>query len=257
MWPFEVEPIDIALNCLKGAVVSLAIWGGASWKAQRLPSRLTVAPVLMNEPIQSPTLKLPLQTQRNGNAYQIQPVFEYEIWGLVVSDHNSSGWDDYEHARWNDYLNTKDICVIWGANLSNSHLADLKFSHGQWTCYVQTKSGEAWQEFQINKLSNNHLLPASAQIEKIIRRAHVGDEIHIQGQLVNYSVNNGPPRNSSITRDDTENGACEIIYVDDFEIIARHNILWIQIATVSQWIAGALGVGFLFFFFGGAYLKKS
>ena len=36
---------------------------------------------------------------------------------MIVSYHHSASFIDISHKQWNDYLNTKDICVIWGRNV--------------------------------------------------------------------------------------------------------------------------------------------
>ena len=49
----------------------------------------------------------------------------------------------------------------------------------------------------------------------------------MKGQLVNYAnLNNKFSRGTSITRNDTGNGACETIYVEDFEIIKENSPGW-------------------------------
>jgi hypothetical protein len=111
---------------------------------------------------------------------------------------------------------------------------------------VKTSSDEAWSSFKWNQLSNNHLLPGNSEIEKRIKAARIGDEIHLKGQLVNYSINHGPKRQSSVTREDKENGACEIIYVNDFQILNRHNALWINLARIGKWLSVISGLALLF-----------
>lgn len=223
-----------AIFCLKALVLFLLLWSLGYWQGLKIPMATVDLQNLKKEPYQAATTKKPFEVTANGHSYQIEPLYDYEIWGLVVSDHDSSGWTDTEHESWNDYINTKDICVIWGDNIGNPHLSALNFSHGNWTCYVSTKNGNAWQSFNMNQLSNNHLIPANAQIEKLIAKSNVGDEIRIKGQLVNYSVNKGKPRTTSTVRTDKENGACEIIYVDEFSTMARHNGFWINLAKVGK-----------------------
>ncbi len=244
------DPTRNLFLCLKCVFISLILWAFAYWQSIQVPNHFSNLKDLQNEPRQTETDKEPFNIAVKQHSYQIQPVFEYELWGLIVEDHDSSSWIDTSHAQWGDFLNTKDICVIWGQNLTNRYLHDLKFSHGDWTCYVKTSSNEAWSSFKWDQLSNNHLLPENSEIEARIKTAHIGDEIHLKGQLVNYSINHGPKRQSSITRDDRENGACEIIYVNQFQILNRHNALWIGLARIGKWLSVIFGLGLLFLLFG-------
>jgi hypothetical protein len=244
------DPTKNLFFCLKILLISVILWAFAYWRSIQVPNQFSNLKDLHNEPVQTSTDKEPFDLKVKGHSYQIQPVFEYELWGLVVEDHDSSSWLDTSHAQWGDFLNTKDICVIWGNNLTNRYLKDLKFSHGDWTCYVKTSSDEAWSSFKWDQLSNNHLLPQNSEVEKRVKGAHIGDEIYLKGELVNYSINHGPQRRSSTVRTDRENGACEIIYVNEFKILTRHNVLWITLARIGKWLSIIFGLGVLLSFFG-------
>jgi hypothetical protein len=244
------DPTKTLFLFLKLIFISLLVWIFSYWRSVHVPTQFSNLKELQNEPVQVETTREPLDLEVKGHRYQIQPVFEYELWGLIVEDHDSSSWLDTSHEQWGDFLNTKDICVIWGKNVTNPFLKSFKFSHGDWTCYVKTSSSEAWSTFRLDQLSNNHLLPGNREIETKINSAHIGDEIHLKGQLVNYSINHGPQRRSSTTRDDKENGACEIIYVNQFQILSRHNALWITLARTAKWLTIIFGLGILFAFFG-------
>lgn len=220
--------------------------GLSYWQSHKVPERIELHGQLQKDPLQTETTKKTFSTETKGHRYQIVPIYDYEIWGLVVSDHSSDSWIDTDHEAWNDYINTKDICLIWGENISNPHLSKFDFSHGNFTCYVKTSSSEAWQSFQKDKLSNNHLIPSNHEIGKLIANSHVGDVVRIKGQLVNYNVDEGPFRKTSTLRTDMENGACEIIYVNEFETLTRNNIIWIQIFTLSKIVCLGLILALLF-----------
>lgn len=232
-----MSSVDRTFFLIKLFFVSVIIWGFAHWKSNQVPNRIQETASLQNEPIQTPTTEKVFTTTVNKQSYQIEPVHDYEIWGLVVADHDSSSWYDITHEVWNDFINTKDVCVIWGTNTSDFLLKELNYSHGNWTCYVQTRNGEAWQKFNMEKLSNNHLIPGTASVKKAIAAAHIGDVIRIKGHLVNYSINGGPQRKTSVVRNDRENGACEIIYVKEFDTLIRHNQFWTQLSRLSKLFA--------------------
>ena len=58
--------------------------------------------------------------------------------------------------------------------------------------------------------------------------ARGGDQVHIRGMLAEYSHNHGFAfkRGTSLTRDDTGNGACETIYVQDAEVLHAGGAPW-------------------------------
>jgi len=58
----------------------------------------------------------------------------------------------------------------------------------------------------------------------------------LKGYLVSYSKKGESfVRTSSITRDDVEDGACEVIYVTDFKILKKSNTFWQEIFTLSKY----------------------
>ncbi|MGZ5280492.1 MAG: hypothetical protein ACXWC9_11140 [Pseudobdellovibrionaceae bacterium] len=191
------------------------------------------------------------QVEKGSHFYSIQPKANYKIWGLVVATHDSSSWMDITHQQAGDFFNTHDICVIWGENASSQYLKKWKFSHGDWTCYVQTNSMKSWKAFRGDQLSNNHILPQNAEVLDVIRSAQVGDQIEISGQLVDYSTDDGPPRKTSLIRTDTENGACEIIYATGARFLARPPLIWRALEKLSLL---SIGAGILLMLFGAGAL---
>jgi hypothetical protein len=58
-----------------------------------------------------------------------------------------------------------------------------------------------------------HLIPADDAIKAVLFAARVGQVLSLDGELVDVTRKNGWAMKSSLTRDDTGAGACEVIYV--------------------------------------------
>jgi hypothetical protein len=209
------------------------------FQKDRLPGKEEILPELYRAPIQTETDKEPFKIEKGGITYEITPLFDYELYGLVVSGHNSKSWLDYYHEKWEDFINLKDVCVIWGGNIESEVYQEMKFKNGSFTCYADFKSGVdrnvIYQKFKNEALSNNHLLSADGEINKKIRKARDGDQIHLKGYLVQYAHDDFQ-RGSSITRTDSGNGACETIYLTDFRIIKEANIFWRLVFTSVKYL---------------------
>ena len=64
----------------------------------------------------------------------------------------------------------------------------------------------------------------------------IGDQIYLKGYLSQYShSNNSFNRGTSITRTDTGNGACETIYIEEYEILKKANPLWRNLYNLSKY----------------------
>lgn len=200
-----------------------------------LPAPAELRNELRNEPVQEPTQAPPFATTVGGITYTVKPMGDYEIWGLVVSSHDSDTWWDWIHKAWNDQLNVVDLCVVFAENVTSGGYVGLEYSSGQFVCNVQTSSSERWQRFSMRALSNNHLLADRPSVVARLRSVQVGDQVRIRGALAEYAHNHGFAfkRGTSMTRDDTGNGACETIYVQEVELLRAGGGPWRWL----QWVA--------------------
>ncbi|CAN5210507.1 hypothetical protein BH09PSE6_BH09PSE6_11980 [soil metagenome] len=222
-----------------GFLCLLASW----WFGGILPPRSQLAQSVLAEPSQTPTRTAPFSTEVDGVEYQVKPVFDYEIDGLVVSEHDSASFFDIIHADWNDRINVVDLCVIWGANAADGAYEKMEFSSGQFVCYYRTNDRDAAQPQYFRALSNNHLLTDDPRVAKRLRTVRVGDQIRLRGQLVEYSHDHGFAfhRGTSTTRDDTGDGACETIFVRDVTLL-RSGASWPRLLGWLGCVLAVMGV---------------
>jgi hypothetical protein len=214
----------------------------------RLPDKSLIRESLLQDPVQTiDGVPEPFEVSRKNVTYTVTPLFSYELWGMIVSYHHSASFVDLSHKLWNDYLNTKDICVIWGKNVVSGVYKRMTFSNRDFTCFYRYPDRETGELFTENCLSNNHLLPANPFVADAVMKARKGDQIRFKGWLVSYGQKGAPySRGSSTVRDDRGNGACEVVYVTEFEILREANAGWRALYKLS-FALGALSLAALFF----------
>ncbi len=76
----------------------------------------------------------------------------------------------------------------------------------------------ARRDIELNS-ANMHMVPANAEVERTLRSLHTGQRVTFSGYLIEARATDGWRWKSSLTRDDTEAGACELVWV---EKIAAH-----------------------------------
>jgi len=213
---------------LKTAIcVGILIFFVALIQKNKLPNKESLSSQLYQEPLQTKIRKDPFNVSKGGMVYTITPLYNYTLFGLVVSCYDTWEWYDWNHKKWKDFINVKDVCVIWGENAKTGVYQRMTFSNESFTCYYNSDDREVWKIFTENCLSNNHILSADKNIFKTLARVRKGDQIYLKGYLARYSRSDGTcTRGSSITRTDRGNGACETIYVTDFSILKRANSFW-------------------------------
>jgi hypothetical protein len=214
----------------------------------RFPGRDAILPELLQEPVQTDTdLPAPFDVTRKGVTYTVTPMFNYELWGMIVSYHHANSFADVSHEAWKDYINIKDICVLWGKNLETAIYTRMKFKNRDFTCFYTYPDQETGQIFSENCLSNNHLLPADTVVAATIMSARKGDQVHFKGWLVSYGIKGSPYRRvSSTTRYDRGNGACEIVFINEFEIQRAAHPGWRAIHQLSL-VLGTVSAAALLF----------
>ena len=218
------------LNTLLG-LISVVLLVSAASHQNDLPPFADIHPALLTEPQQVQIQRPAFEVKRKQVTYRIEPLYDYTLYGLVVSRHDAGSWLDSIHSYWNDYLNVVDVCVVWGRNLKSGFYAnpDVRFTSGQFTCYVHPANLHVWQAFDATSLSNNHLLAERASVIRKLRTVRVGDQIMLRGSLAQYSHNYRGAhfsRSTSVTRDDVGNGACETVFVDQVEVLREGNAGW-------------------------------
>ena len=63
-----------------------------------------------------------------------------------------------------------------------------------------------------------HMVPATPEIAARLRAVNRGDLIDLRGYLVEIAFPDGGEWRSSLTRTDSGNGACELVWVEDFSV---------------------------------------
>lgn len=214
------------------------------FKRNEFPLDYSIPAALLEEPSQSKIEEAPFAVSYGGVGYRVEPKFDYILTGLVVSFRHHDG-DSMLHKLWNDHFNVSDVCVVWGGNTQPNLLRDLDFWNGQFTCNVKTDDAKVWSRFRTDQLSNNHLVSADDYLRKKIATVKVGDQIRIRGKLSAYSAENGGTRGTSTTRTDTGNGACETIYIEDFQVMQSMDSLWRTLLFLSWIILPLSLIGYL------------
>jgi len=62
------------------------------------------------------------------------------------------------------------------------------------------------------------MVPANSLVEKKLKKIRRGDIVNAQGFLIDVDHESGFLWRTSMSRDDTGNGSCEIFYVEQLEI---------------------------------------
>ncbi|MEA1963317.1 MAG: hypothetical protein U9M94_03730 [Patescibacteria group bacterium] len=207
---------------------------------RKYPHLSELLPELKNYPIQEATVRENFSFDYRNTKYNVIPLAEYELWGMVVTHNNINTWYNFYHDK--DSVNIKDLCVVWGDNIETGAYMAMKFKSGEWTCYTKYKrpvNRELVFKYNHDNLSNNHLLTDNPEVRQKIRNAKIGDQIYLKGFLAaygEYGTDEKYYRSSSMSRTDHGNHSCETVFVEDFEILKKANTVWYLIYSIGKYV---------------------
>ena len=87
--------------------------------------------------------------------------------------------------------------------------------------------------------------------------AETGDYIRFKGLLASYqNPGNGFSRGTSTVRTDTGNGACETVYLSEFEVIRKANARMRSLYQFAKWFTILAMIGYVVAFFNAPVHKR-
>lgn len=112
-----------------------------------------------------------------------------------------------------------DLAMGWQRMSDQSVVDEIDISqHGRW--YTWRTDSLPIPLRDIERCSANmHMIPKDDRVRKKLLAVRTGEIVFIEGYLVNVWASDNWTWNTSTTRDDTGGGACEIIWVETFEVV--------------------------------------
>jgi hypothetical protein len=108
-----------------------------------------------------------------------------------------------------------DLAVGWGPMSDSAVLADLDiWQSGRFYFWHYDDEPPIPTPVIESHSANWHLVPANDVVWRKLRNLRVGDVVKLEGMLVNLENPDVGTMTTSLRRDDTGAGACEIVYVE-------------------------------------------
>ncbi len=112
-----------------------------------------------------------------------------------------------------------DVAFGWNQMSDSSVLEKLNISQSNRFYFYNWDNDNLIDSSVVSVNSANmHLIPSTKDIESKIKKLRVGNIVNLSGQLVRVDFKDGSEMKSSLSRDDTGAGACEVIWVTSLDI---------------------------------------
>jgi hypothetical protein len=190
-----------------------------------------IAPEVLEQPVQQTSYSSEkIEFEKDSYKYTLSPVAKYTISGLVVSKKNYRVFSIYK----TDSVFPYDLCLIWGSNVQSGVFRNraVRFAQDCRWCTVEWSGNVIFNQ---QELSNNHLLTNDRDVADTVKSLVAGDQVTIRGKLVNVKAvlvgKAGEYDAKSVewltskNRIDKGAGACEIIYVEDIQVLRKSNLI--------------------------------
>lgn len=187
--------------------LALIVYGGYHTWQKRAVSYLpgVVAPA---DPIQT---NADVSTITSKNNYKLEPLANFEIEARVL------GAEHYYMDKFADLIPI-DLALGWGRMSDESVLKDVKISQSDRFYFWHVDNFMIPREEIETHSANMHMIPVDDSVEKTLNELRVGQVVKIKGYLVEAISSAGVHWRSSLTRNDTGAGACELILVKSVSV---------------------------------------
>lgn len=142
--------------------------------------------------------------------WTLTPLATYSIHARVLSKRKYSSDATSE-------ISPLDLLVGWGPMSDSAVIETMDFRQSQRFGYWQPDAASPLSPDEITlHAANMHLIPANDSVRDRLNSLRVGSLVQLRGKLIeaNRSGDSGNPWISSLTRTDSGNHACEILYVE-------------------------------------------
>lgn len=142
--------------------------------------------------------------------YSIYPLQDFSLEARVLSR------EDYRLGREAD-LSPTDLALGWGPMADPNILAGIQITQGnRWYFWRADPMPIPRREIETHS-ANMHMIPANDSVARTLAQVGKGQRIRLSGKLVRVEGDDGWRWVSSLTREDTGAGACELVWVESLE----------------------------------------
>ena len=182
------------------ALAVAGLYGLWPQAALRHPPGVLVA----TEPVQQ---LIPAKPLGDAHGFTLTAVALYSVQARVL--HTKRYWADGAD------LVPYDVALGWGPMSDQAVLDQLRIAQSNRFFFYQWRNAPPIPEKEIAcHAANNHVIAASSEVAKVIRKLRAGQVVTLRGYLVNATKADGFLWPTSLSRTDTGNGACELFYVE-------------------------------------------
>ena len=147
--------------------------------------------------------------------YTLHPLENFDIRARVLAAEHCSADREAD-------LSPVDLALGWGSMSDSAVIDRLSISQsGRFYLWRYENEPPIPTQEIISHSANMHMIPASSEIKRELKELRPGEIVSLNGYLVEATANDGWHWRSSLTREDSGDGACEVIWVKNISVTER------------------------------------
>jgi len=147
------------------------------------------------------------------NGYTLTALAEFSVGARAILAREDSS--DRESS-----LAPVDLALAWGPMADPRVLAAISFSQAGRFYHWRYEGTPPIPHHEIERNSANmHMIPSTRELAAKLRAVKPGNLVRVRGYLVQATAPDGWHWRSSLTREDTGGGACELVFVQALDVL--------------------------------------
>lgn len=188
-------------------IILLVIIGYVFW-----PEKTISYPPGQVAPDQPQQVNLSNQPVWQKENFTIKALAQYKIKARVLSRNNFSVGRESK-------LSPVDLALGWGPMSDQSVIDQIEISQSnRWYHWKTDKYPIPREQISLNS-ANVHIIPKDEVVEEELDKVYKGSLIEMKGYLVEVNASDGWHWKSSLRRDDTAGGSCELFWVEQLDVL--------------------------------------
>ena len=176
------------------------------------PETVITFPPGLTAPDQPRQTDLTSKKEWKVGEFKFEALAEYDIKARVLSRNNFSMGEESE-------LSPFDLALGWGPMSDQSVIDKIDVSQrNRWYNWYSDHLPIPIREVSLNS-ANVHIIPKDETIEEKFDKVYKGSLVEMKGYLVKVTKADGWRWISSLKRDDTGGGSCELFWVEEVYVM--------------------------------------
>lgn len=162
------------------------------------------------EPVQAATWRTPFVWPTRRGEVRVRPRAAFDISAVVAASEPYS----FDGGA---FVSPVDLVMTWGQLPEEPYRSRVSYYQITRYYFWRTRDPGLDLSYIATHSANMHMIPATRNLARALAHVGGGDRVRLRGLLVDVEGPSGFHWQTSLSRDDTGPGACELVWVEELQ----------------------------------------